>query len=239
MKAYNTDQSMDGIAEHSPSSFVVEKEKLELTLVPPFSFGLGLPYAHEGYFSVLSSLQTSCAHSRLLQSKADIERWKVSSNELGSIKGYPKIVSFHYGIIYDSKLQWCKMKLSSYLALDFCTLVSSEYDVFPLAWVASVVVKDPKLTIDQLDLKLEKKLKVSCLKNEYIEWKDKVRKTNVVIEEMISSIQEINEKLVPLQEKLLVKSSILEDAQKSKVELNCRLVSTANSITSLVEEIEL
>ncbi|KAG4934097.1 hypothetical protein JHK87_048099 [Glycine soja] len=56
---------------------------------------------------------------------------------------------------------------------------------------------------------------------------------------MISSIQEINEKLVPLQEKLLVKSSILEDAQKSKVELNCRLVSTANSITSLVEEIEL
>ncbi|KAG5098599.1 hypothetical protein JHK82_048453 [Glycine max] len=122
----------------------------------------------------------------------------------------------------DSKLQWCKMKLSSYLALDFCTLVSSEYDVFPLAWVVS-----------------EKKLKVSCLKNEYIEWKDKVRKTNVVIEEMISSIQEINEKLVPLQEKLLVKSSILEDAQKSKVELNCRLVSTANSITSLVEEIEL
>lgn len=46
------------------------------------------------------------------------------------------------------------MKLSSYLALDFCTLVSSEYDVFPLAWVVSVVVKDPKLTIDQLDLKL-------------------------------------------------------------------------------------
>ncbi|KAG4931345.1 hypothetical protein JHK86_048306 [Glycine max] len=146
---------MDGIAEHSPSSFVVEKEKLELTLVPPFSFGLGLPYAHEG--------------------------WSNASD-------------------------WCKMKLSSYLALDFCTLVSSEYDVFPLAWVASV---------------------------------DKVRKTNVVIEEMISSIQEINEKLVPLQEKLLVKSSILEDAQKSKVELNCRLVSTANSITSLVEEIEL
>lgn len=54
----------------------------------------------------------------------------------------------------DSKLQWCKMKLSSYLALDLCTLVSSEYDVFPLARVASVVVKDPKLTIDQLDLKL-------------------------------------------------------------------------------------
>lgn len=85
----------------------------------------------------------------------------------------------------------------------------------------------------------EKKLKVSCLKNEYIEWKDKVRKTNVVIEEMISSIQEINEKLVPLQEKLLVKSSILEDAQKSKAKLNYRLVSTTNSIPSLVEEIQL
>ena len=31
------------------NAFVVEKEKLELTLVPPFSFGLGLPYAHEGW----------------------------------------------------------------------------------------------------------------------------------------------------------------------------------------------
>ena len=55
----------------------------------------------------------------------------------------------------DSKLQWCKMKLSSYLALDFCTLVSSEDDVFQLAQLASKVVKDPKLTVDQLvDLNL-------------------------------------------------------------------------------------
>ncbi|KAG4968337.1 hypothetical protein JHK87_033988 [Glycine soja] len=85
---------------------------------------------------------------------------------------------------------WCKMKLSSYLALDFCTLVSSEDDVFQLAQLASKVVKDPKLTVDQL-------------------------------------------------EKLLVKSSILEDAQKSKAKLNYRLVSTTNSIPSLVEEIQL
>ncbi|KAG4944299.1 hypothetical protein JHK85_048945 [Glycine max] len=165
---------MDGTAEHSPSSFVVEKEKLELTLVPPFSFGLGGQHSNE-IIDLFDNDFRSC----------------------------DDVIE---GSSTDSKLQWCKMKLSSYLALDFCTLVSSEYDVFPLAWVASV---------------------------------DKVRKTNVVIEEMISSIQEINEKLVPLQEKLLVKSSILEDAQKSKVELNCRLVSTANSITSLVEEIEL
>ncbi|KAG5140625.1 hypothetical protein JHK84_034393 [Glycine max] len=82
------------------------------------------------------------------------------------------------------------MKLSSYLALDFCTLVSSEDDVFQLAQLASKVVKDPKLTVDQL-------------------------------------------------EKLLVKSSILEDAQKSKAKLNYRLVSTTNSIPSLVEEIQL
>jgi len=36
-----------------------------------------------------------------------------------------------------------------------------------------------------------------------------------------------------------VKSSILEDAQKSKAKLNYRLVSTTNSIPSLVEEIQL
>lgn len=36
-----------------------------------------------------------------------------------------------------------------------------------------------------------------------------------------------------------MKSSILEDAQKSKAKLNYRLVSTTNSIPSLVEEIQL
>ncbi|KAG5103368.1 hypothetical protein JHK84_048337 [Glycine max] len=67
---------MDGTAERSLSSFVVEKEKLELTLVSPFSFGLGLPYAHEGWSN---ASDTSCAHSWLLQSKADIERF-IESN---------------------------------------------------------------------------------------------------------------------------------------------------------------
>ncbi|KAG5098600.1 hypothetical protein JHK82_048454 [Glycine max] len=36
-------------------------------------------YFRDRYFSVLSSLQTSCAHSRLLQSKTDIERF-IESN---------------------------------------------------------------------------------------------------------------------------------------------------------------
>ncbi|KAG4980809.1 hypothetical protein JHK82_034059 [Glycine max] len=158
---------MAEIVECTSSSFTFEKEKFELTLVSPFSSRLGLSYAPEG--GLMSMMY--------------------GGGKLA--EGLTKLVIF----VTDTFLirDLCRPLMSilpSLLVHQMHLWVKHKDDVFQLAQLASKVVKDPKLTVDQL-------------------------------------------------EKLLVKSSILEDAQKSKAKLNYRLVSTTNSIPSLVEEIQL
>lgn len=116
-----------------------------------------------------------------------------------------------------------KKKLSCFLALDFCSLVSSNDDVAQVAMLVSQVHKDTNLSVDQLvELKLveqisllsdayleakgkfkeaqklladleEKKLKVSSLKNEYIELKDKVTQREAKMDGLVLNIQEIDD----------------------------------------------
>ncbi|KAL5133698.1 hypothetical protein HKD37_03G006988 [Glycine soja] len=85
---------------------------------------------------------------------------------------------------------------------------------------------------------LKEKLKVCRLKNDYVQLKEKVTQTEAIIEGLVLNIQEINDKILSLQEKLMVKSNTLENMQKSKAELTSRLVYTANSIPTLSEKIQ-
>ena len=62
---------------------------------------------------------------------------------------------------------------------------------------------------------LKEKLKVCRLKNDYVQLKEKVTQTEAIIEGLVLNIQEINDKILSLQEKLMVKSNTLENMQKS------------------------
>lgn len=165
-------------------------------------------------------------------------------------------------------IECCKKKLSSLLAMDFPSLVSCS-DVVEVATLASQVREDPSLSIDQLvKLKLveqvplageafleakgnieeadrfladleAKKLKVPSLKNEYNEIKEKVAKRETEINKTTQAIQKIDDQIRQLQSKRNEISSSLETLQKSKDELTSRLTNVANSIPTLVHEIQL
>ncbi|TKY71169.1 hypothetical protein E2542_SST07464 [Spatholobus suberectus] len=162
----------------------------------------------------------------------------------------------------------CKKKLSSLLAIDFPSLVSRN-DVVEVATLASQIRKDPNLSVDQLaKLKLveqiplvseafleakenveeadkfladleAKKVKVPSLKNEYNELKDKVAQREAEMDRSALAIQEIDDQIRQLESKRNEICSALETMQKSKVELTCRLTKFANSIPTLVHEIQL
>ncbi|KAG4921105.1 hypothetical protein JHK82_050044 [Glycine max] len=75
----------------------------------------------------------------------------------------------------DNKMKCCKKKFSSFLAVDFLSL-------------GNIKEVDKLLT----DLE-EKKLKVSSLKNEYIELKDKVTQREAKMDGLVLNIQEIDD----------------------------------------------
>ncbi|KAL2326576.1 hypothetical protein Fmac_025634 [Flemingia macrophylla] len=165
-------------------------------------------------------------------------------------------------------IELCKKKLSSLLAMDFPSLVSCS-DVVEVGTLASQIREDPGLSIDQLvKLKLveqvplageafleakgnieeadrfladleEKKLKVPNLKNEYNEMKEKVAKRESEINKTAHAIQKIDDQIRQLQSKRNEISNALETLQKSKDELESRLTNVANSIPTLVHEIQL
>ncbi|RDX67466.1 Protein OBERON 1, partial [Mucuna pruriens] len=165
-------------------------------------------------------------------------------------------------------MECCKKKLSSFLAVDFLSLVSGN-DVVEVATLASQVCKDPTLSVDQLvKLKLveqiplvseafleakgnveeaEKlladleamKLKVPSVRNEYNELKNKVSQKEAEMVKNTLAIQEIDDQIRQFESKRNEISSALETMQKSKVELTSRLTEVANSIPTLVHEIQL
>lgn len=168
----------------------------------------------------------------------------------------------------DEMIEGCKKKLSSLLAIDFPSLVSRS-DVAEVATLASQIREDPSLSVDQLfKLKLveqvpiageafleakgsieeaskflsdleAKKRKVPSLKIEYCQLKDKVAQKEAELDFSIQAINEIDDQIQQLQSKRNEISSALETMQKSKVELTSRLTDSANSISTLVRDIQL
>lgn len=164
-------------------------------------------------------------------------------------------------------IEFCKKKLSSLLALDFPSLVSSS-DVAELATLASQIREDPNLTVDQLfKLKLveqvplageafleakgsieeadklmadldAKKLKIPGLRKEYNDLKEKMSEREAEMDISALSIQEIDDQIRQLQSKRNRISSALETMQKDKDSLTSELSNVANSISSLVNEIQ-
>ncbi|XP_061354631.1 uncharacterized protein LOC133299210 [Gastrolobium bilobum] len=171
-------------------------------------------------------------------------------------------------ITLENEMSERRKKLSSILAVDFPSLVSSN-NLVEIATLASQLSKDPSLSIDQLiKLKLvediplagealqearrtieeaekffadleAKKHKVSSLKNEYNELKDKVAKLQAEIETSSSAIQEIDDQLLQLQSKRKEMSNAFETMQKKKVELTSSQTMLANSIPTIVGQIQL
>ncbi|KAH1068918.1 hypothetical protein GYH30_006481 [Glycine max] len=154
------------------------------------------------------------------------------------------------GTSMDNKIEWCKKKLSSFLVVDFRSLVSyinlSVDELAKLKLVEQILLlsdafmeaKGKFKEAHKLLADLKEKLKVCRLKNDYVQLKEKVTQTEAIIEGLVLNIQEINDKILSLQEKLMVKSNTLENMQKSKAELTSRLVYTANSIPTLSEKIQ-
>ncbi|CAJ1967918.1 unnamed protein product [Sphenostylis stenocarpa] len=164
-------------------------------------------------------------------------------------------------------IECCKKKLSSLLALDFPSLVSSN-DVAEVATLASQIREDPCLSVDQLfKLKLveqvplageafldakdnieeadkfmadlvAKKLKVPSLKKEYNLLKDKVAEREAEMDISVLSLKEIDDQILQLQSKRNRISGALETMQKDKGKLTSELTKVANSISTLVHEIQ-
>jgi len=164
-------------------------------------------------------------------------------------------------------IECCKKKLSSLLALDFPSLVSSN-DVAEVAILASQIREDPNLTVDQLfKLKLveqvplageafleakesieeadkrmadlqAKKLEIPTLKKEYNELKEKLSEREAEMDISTLSIKEIDDQIRQLQLKRNRISSALETMQKDKDKLTSELSNVANSISTIVNEIQ-
>ncbi|KAK7355346.1 hypothetical protein VNO80_14601 [Phaseolus coccineus] len=164
-------------------------------------------------------------------------------------------------------IECCKKKLSSLLALDFPSLVSSN-DVAEVAILASQIREDPNLTVDQLfKLKLveqvplageafleakasieeadkrmaelqEKKLEIPTLKKEYNELKEKLSEREAETDISTLSIKEIDDQIRQLQLKRNRISSALETMKKDKDKLTSELSNVANSISTIVNEIQ-
>ncbi|XP_068479395.1 uncharacterized protein [Phaseolus vulgaris] len=162
-------------------------------------------------------------------------------------------------------IECCKKKLSSLLAGDFPSLVSCNNAVIEVAMLASQICKDATLSADQMaKLKLveeiplasvafheangnivkadrflgdleAKKSKVLSLKLDY---KDKVAQIQSEIERNSAAIQEIDDQIQKLQSKRKEICGALESMQERKVELTCGEASVANSILTLVGEIQ-
>ena len=167
----------------------------------------------------------------------------------------------------ENEMTECRTKLSSLLAMDFSSLVSSD-NLAEVATLAVQLRKDPTLSIDQLiKLKLveeiplvseafkeakgnieeadkffaeleAKKLKVPSLKKEFSELKDKVAQIQVEIDRSLSSIQEIDDQIMQLQSKRREMSSALETMHNRRLELTSTQAVVANSITTIVGEIQ-
>jgi len=164
-------------------------------------------------------------------------------------------------------IESCKKKLSSLLALDFASLIKSN-DVAEVATLASQIREDPNLTVDHLfKLKLveqvplagetfleamgsieeadkamaeleAKKLKIPSLKNEYNDLKEKLSETEAEMDISALSIKEIDDEIQQLQAKRNRISGALETMQKDKDKITSELSNVANSISTLVHEIQ-
>lgn len=167
----------------------------------------------------------------------------------------------------ENEMTECRKKLSSLLAMDFPSLMSSN-NVAEVATLALQLRKDPSVSVDQLiKLKLveemplvieafqeakrnmeeadkffadleAKKLKVPCLKNEYNELKDRVAKIEAEIDTSSLAIQEIDDQILQLQLKRSEMSSALENMDKTKAELTSAQTMLANSVPTIVSEIQ-
>lgn len=161
-------------------------------------------------------------------------------------------------------IQYCKKKLSFLLDVDFPSLLSCNDVVVEVATLASQIRKDPTLSVEQLaQVKLveqlplvseafleakgdieeadkflgvleAKKRKVLSLKNDY---KEKVAQRESEMDRNTLAIQEIDDQIRQLQSKRSELSAALESMQKGKVELTSGEAGVANSILSLVGEI--
>ncbi|XP_014512477.1 uncharacterized protein LOC106771090 [Vigna radiata var. radiata] len=164
-------------------------------------------------------------------------------------------------------IESCKKKLSSLLALDFPSLVSSN-DVAEVATLALQIREDPNLTVDQLfKLKLveqvplageafleakgsieevdklmaelmTKKLKIPSLKKKYNDLKEKLSSREAEMDISALSITEIDDQIRQLEAKRNRISSVLETMEKDKHKISSELSNITNSISSLVHEIQ-
>jgi uncharacterized protein YoxC len=161
-----------------------------------------------------------------------------------------------------------RRKLSSLLNMDFSSLVSSG-NLSELTILASKLRKDPSLNVDQLiKLKLieeiplisgafletkgvieqadkffadleGKKAKVTPLKNEYRELKDKAGQLQREIDSSSTAVQEIDDQIAQLQSRRAELSSTIETKKKEKIKLASSQAMKANSIRTFGGEMQL
>ncbi|KAI4317849.1 hypothetical protein L6164_025682 [Bauhinia variegata] len=162
----------------------------------------------------------------------------------------------------------CRNKLSTLLTMDFPSLVSSsKFSEFAI--LASQLHNDPSLTLDEViklksveeipliveafqeanriidqadrffaDLEA-KKVKVTNLKKEYIELKDKVTQAEAEVDSSSLAIQEIDDQISQLQLRKAEMLSSHEGKQKRKTELTCSKAALEEFIPVIVADIQL
>ncbi|WVY95982.1 hypothetical protein V8G54_028133, partial [Vigna mungo] len=199
-----------------------------------------------------------------------VENFDIYLDNLEEMLDIPLTESTSSGHLTNADIQSiesCKKKLSSLLALDFPSLVSSN-DIAEVAILASQIREDPNLTVDQLfKLKLveqvplageafleakenieevdklmaelmAKKLKVPSLKNKYNDLKEKLSAREAEMDISALSITEIDDQIRQLEAKRNRISGALKTMQKDKDKISSELSNVTKSISSLVHEIQ-
>ncbi|XP_059433792.1 uncharacterized protein LOC132166944 isoform X2 [Corylus avellana] len=176
--------------------------------------------------------------------------------------------TINYLAVDQHEMAESRRKLSSLLNMDFPSLVSSG-NLSELTILASTLRKDPSLNVDQLiTLKLieeipliseafletkgvieqadkffadleAKKAKVTPLKNEYRELKDKAGQLQREIDSSSTAVEEIDDQIAQLESRRAALSSTIETKKKEKVKLASSQKMKANSIQTFAGEMQL
>ncbi|KDP40186.1 hypothetical protein JCGZ_02184 [Jatropha curcas] len=170
--------------------------------------------------------------------------------------------------VIQNEMAEARSRLSSLLAMDFPSLVSSDH-IFELTTLASKLRSDPNMNAEQLvKLKLveeitsfsevflesrelieqvdeffatleAKKAKVASLKNEYSELRDKADQLQSQVDSNLSTVQEIDNQIALLQSRRAELTNAIQTNKAAKVELTSAQKMVANAIPRVVHEIQL